>query len=414
MHGLTHPRTRLPAPSVAFRARLRWPSVTPPIDWVFIHRGGFPEGMCVLSDLTERIRDAESRAAGLEAELADPALSGKPGEYARLARDLAALRPLVETGTRWLATCRELEGAEEMARDPDRELAELAKTEIARLGEDREALEADLKQLLVPPDPDDRKSVILEIRAGAGGEEAALFAADLFRMYSRYAEVRGWKVELLSTSETGAGGYKELVADIRGDGAFSRLKYERGVHRVQRVPTTESQGRIHTSTVTVAVLPEAEDVDVEIAQSDLRIDVFRSSGPGGQSVNTTDSAVRITHVPTGVVVTCQDEKSQHKNKARAMKILRARILEAEKDRIASERASERRSQVGTGDRSEKIRTYNFPQSRVTDHRAGLTLHRLDAILEGELDELVDGVRERMQAEAEAHAIAQGAAAGAPA
>jgi peptide chain release factor 1 len=357
--------------------------------------------MLVLSDLTERIRDAESRAAGLEAELADPALSGKPGEYARLARDLAAIRPLVETGTRWISVGRELEEATEMARDPDPDLAEMAKAEAESLAEAQATLEAELKQLLVPPDPDDRKSVILELRGGAGGEEAALFAGDLFRMYSRYAESRGWKVEVLSASESGVGGYKELVAHIVGDGVFSRMKYERGVHRVQRVPATESQGRTHTSTVTVAVLPEAEEVELDIAQSDLRIDVFRSSGPGGQSVNTTDSAVRITHVPTGVVVTCQDEKSQHKNKARAMKILRARLLEAEKDRVASERASERRSQVGTGDRSEKIRTYNFPQSRVTDHRAGITLHRLAGILEGELDELVDGIREHMQAIAEA-------------
>ena len=357
--------------------------------------------MCALSDLTERIRDAESRAAGLEAELADPALAGKPGEYARLAQELAAVRPLAQAGARFLDVTRELEEAAEMARDPDAEMAELAKAEMERLTEEREALEAQLKELLVPPDPDDRKSVILELRGGAGGEEAALFAGDLFRMYSRYAESRGWKVEVLSASESGVGGYKELVAHIVGNGVFSRLKYERGVHRVQRVPATESQGRIHTSTVTVAVLPEAEEVELDINPADLRIDVFRSSGPGGQSVNTTDSAVRITHVPTGVVVSCQDEKSQHKNKARAMKILRARLLEAEKERVASERASERRSQVGTGDRSEKIRTYNFPQTRVTDHRAGLTLHRLDAILEGELDELVDGIREKVQAELEA-------------
>ncbi|MDH3686206.1 MAG: peptide chain release factor 1 [Myxococcales bacterium] len=359
--------------------------------------------MFVLSDLTERIRDAETRAAALEAELADPALSGKPGEYVRLAQDLAAVRPLVQAGTRWISVCRELEEASEMARDSDPELAELAKAEAAGLAEERDTLEAELKLLLVPPDPDDRKSVILELRGGAGGEEAALFAGDLFRMYSRYAESKGWKVEILSASESGVGGYKELVAHIVGDGVFSRLKYERGVHRVQRVPATESQGRTHTSTVTVAVLPEAEAVEMDIAPADLRIDVFRSSGPGGQSVNTTDSAVRITHVPTGVVVTCQDEKSQHKNKARAMKILGARLLEAEKERVASERASERRSQVGTGDRSEKIRTYNFPQTRVTDHRAGITLHRLPAILEGELDELVDGIREKMQELAEAAA-----------
>jgi len=239
----------------------------------------------------------------------------------------------------------------------------------------------------------------LEIRAGAGGEEAALFAAELFRMYSRYAEAHGWKVEPLSRSETGAGGLKEAIASVSGERVFSRLKYERGVHRVQRVPATESAGRIHTSTVTVAVLPEAEEVEVQIDPKDLRVDVFRSSGPGGQSVNTTDSAVRITHLPTGLVVQCQDEKSQHKNKARALKILRARLLEAEQEKKALERASDRRSQVGTGDRSERIRTYNFPQSRVTDHRAGVTLHRLESTLEGDLDELLDEVRAHFDAEA---------------
>lgn len=284
-----------------------------------------------------------------------------------------------------------------MLEEGEPELRELAERELAALALQREELEEQLRGLLVPRDPNDDKDVILEIRAGAGGEEAALFAADLYRMYSRFCEAQGWKVEPLATSATGSGGAKEVIASISGDRVFSRLKHERGVHRVQRVPVTESAGRIHTSTVTVAVLPEAEEVEVEIDPKELRVDVFRSSGPGGQSVNTTDSAVRITHLPSGLVVQCQDEKSQHKNKARALKILRARLLEAETQRRASERASERRLQVGTGDRSERIRTYNFPQSRVTDHRAGVTLHRLETILEGELDELLDAVQASLDA-----------------
>jgi peptide chain release factor 1 len=353
-----------------------------------------------MSDLLPRVADAEARASALEERLADPGVARNQGEYAKLARDLGGLRPLVDAGRSYRRILEELEGAREMLGEQDAELQELARGEIARLEPELESLEKELRLLLLPKDPDDDKNVILELRAGAGGEEASLFAADLFRMYSRFADARGWKVEALSISETGSGGYKELVAQVSGGGVFSRLKHERGVHRVQRVPATESQGRIHTSTVTVAVLPEAEEVDLEIEPNDLRIDVFRSSGPGGQSVNTTDSAVRITHLPTGVVVSCQDEKSQHKNKARGMKILRARLYEAEQQRLADERASARRAQVGTGERSEKIRTYNFPQSRVTDHRAGITLHRLDQVLEGDLDELIDGVRTHMNAEAE--------------
>jgi peptide chain release factor 1 len=278
-----------------------------------------------------------------------------------------------------------------MISDDDPELAELAAAEVETLTAQRAELEAKLGALLAPKDPNDEKNAILEIRAGTGGEEAGLFAGDLFRMYTRYAELRNWKIERLSSSETGTGAMKEVIIELSGDGAYGRLKNERGVHRVQRVPATESQGRIHTSTVTVAVLPEAEEVDVQIEPGDLRVDVMRAGGPGGQSVNTTDSAVRITHLPSGLVVQCQDEKSQHKNKAKAMKVLRSRLLEFEQQRAADERASERRSQVGTGERSEKVRTYNFPQSRVTDHRAGLTLHKLDAILEGDLDELMDGV-----------------------
>jgi len=349
-----------------------------------------------MPDLSERINDATARAAQLEEQLADPALAGSASEYARIAKELSALRPLVEAGARYQALVAEICDTREMLEDE--EMRELAESELPELLASEEAVEKEILELILPKDPNDKKNVLLEIRGGAGGEEAALFGADLFRMYSRYAERRGWKVEPLSMSETGSGGIKEIVAGVTGKGVYGRLKYERGVHRVQRVPATESAGRIHTSTVTVAVMPEAEEVDVHIEPKDLRIDVFRASGPGGQSVNTTDSAVRITHLESGIVVQCQDEKSQHKNKARAMKILRARLFEAEAQRLADERASERRSQVGSGDRSEKIRTYNFPQSRVTDHRAGLTVHRLEAILEGELDELFDGVHTYMSAE----------------
>ncbi len=354
-----------------------------------------------MSELLERIAEAESRSQGLEGQLADPATAGATKEFARLAKELADLRPLVEVGGRYRKALTELEEARELqANESDAELRELARNELERLEPLKEELEQELRLLLTPVDPNDGKDVILEIRGGAGGEEAALFAADLFRMYSRYADTRGWKVEPYSLSETGTGGYKEVVCSIKGDKVFSRLKHERGVHRVQRVPATESQGRIHTSTVTVAVLPEAEDVDVEIEPKDLRVDVFRSSGPGGQSVNTTDSAVRLTHVPTGLVVQCQDEKSQHKNKARALKILRSRLYEAEQERLAEERATERRSQVGTGDRSERIRTYNYPQTRVTDHRASVTLHKLETILEGDMDPLLDAVHVYMAGEAE--------------
>ena len=273
-----------------------------------------------------------------------------------------------------------------------------------------EKAEAEVKILLLPKDPNDDRSVILEIRAGTGGDEAALFVADLFRMYLRYAEARGWRTDILDSNPTGIGGYKEIVCSVDALGAFSRLKFEGGVHRVQRVPQTEASGRIHTSAVTVAVLPEADEVDVAIAEKELRIDVFRASGPGGQSVNTTDSAVRITHLPTGIVVTCQDEKSQHKNKAKAMTVLRSRLYDLEQERVNAERSSERRSQVGTGERSEKIRTYNFPQSRVTDHRAGVTLHKLDQVMAGELGELLDAVHAQIVAAKEGERSASGAGA----
>jgi peptide chain release factor 1 len=352
-----------------------------------------------MSDMLERIGEIEARARALEERLADPQVASVPGEYAKVAKQLGGLRPVLEAGRRYRQVVSEIEGSRDLLSESDPELREMARADVERLTREREALEAEIRSLLLPKDPNDDKDVILEIRAGAGGEEAALFAAELFRMYGRYAESQGWKVEPLSLSETGPGGLKEAIASVSGERVFSRLKYERGVHRVQRVPATESAGRIHTSTVTVAVLPEAEEVDVQIDPKDLRVDVFRSSGPGGQSVNTTDSAVRITHLPTGLVVQCQDEKSQHKNKARALKILRARLLEAEQEKKALERASDRRAQVGTGDRSERIRTYNFPQSRVTDHRAGVTLHRLESTLEGSLDELLDAVRAHFDAEA---------------
>jgi peptide chain release factor 1 len=361
-----------------------------------------------MSELTDRIQEVLRRAAELEGRLADPALSRAPGEYARVARELGGLRPLVDAAARYEKAAAELAGAREMLAEGDPELQELARGEVERLEAERAALEVEIRTLLVPRDPTDDKSAILEIRAATGGEEAALFAAELFRMYQRYAEAKGWKVELLSSSESEKGGFREAIAEVTGEGVFGELKHERGVHRVQRVPETESAGRIHTSTVTVAVLPEAEEVEVQIDPADLRVDVFRSGGPGGQSVNTTDSAVRITHLPTNTVVQCQDEKSQHKNKARALKILRARLLEVEQRRAAEERASERRSQVGTGARTEKIRTYNFPQSRITDHRAGVTVHRLEQVLEGDLEELLGGVRRHMDAEAEKQALSEGA------
>jgi peptide chain release factor 1 len=283
----------------------------------------------------------------------------------------------------------------------------MAREEIAKLEADLAAVDAELRQLLVPRDPNDERDVILEIRAGTGGDEASLFAADLYRMYGRYAERQGWAVELLSTSESASGGFKEVIAEVTGEGAYSRLKFESGVHRVQRVPVTEAAGRIHTSTATVAVLPEAEEVEVEIDEGDLRIETYRSSGPGGQSVNTTDSAVRITHLPTGLVVAIQDEKSQHKNRAKALAVLRARLLEAQRARQAEERGEVRRAQVGTGERSEKIRTYNFPDDRVTDHRIGLTVHNLPGLLAGDLDRVIEPLAEADQAERLAAAGADG-------
>ena len=353
-----------------------------------------------MSELLNKLAAFEQRFAELEEKLADPAVAGSPAEYAEVAKEHASLRSIVHAAVTYRETLAEEVDARSMLDDPDEEVRELARAEIDGLEQKRTELEQEIRLLLVPKDPNDAKNAILEIRAGTGGDEAALFASDLFRMYTRYSERYGWKVEPLSLSQTDGGGIREVIANISGKDIYSRLKYERGVHRVQRVPTTESQGRIHTSTVTVAVLPEAEEVDVQIDPADLRVDVFRASGPGGQSVNTTDSAVRLTHVPTGLVVQCQDEKSQHKNKAKAMKVLRSRLLEQEIQREAEDRGRLRRDQVGTGGRSEKIRTYNFPQSRVTDHRAGVTLHKLDAIIEGDLDEILDAIHIFMSSRAE--------------
>ena len=353
-----------------------------------------------MADYLDRIAESEERARELEAQLLDPDIARQAGEYQKLAKALGALRPLLEVGHRYRQVVEQLEDSRSMLDDSDPELAELARAEVEELESELQGLDAELSDLLRPRDPNDEKNVVLEIRAGTGGDEAALFAADLFRMYSRYADALGWRVGPLSSSETAGGGFKEVIALFEGESVWSRLKWESGVHRVQRVPTTEAQGRIHTSTVTVAVMPEAEEVDLDISPTDLRIDVMRAGGPGGQSVNTTDSAVRITHVPTGVVVQCQDEKSQHKNKAKAMTVLRSRLLDFERQRVADERASQRRSQVGTGERSEKIRTYNFPQSRVTDHRAGVTLHKLEAVMEGGLDGLLDAVASHIAAQEE--------------
>ena len=339
--------------------------------------------------MIDRLAELEARYEEIAQLLSTPEAAADPARLADLGRELSRLEPIVAGGRLLRSTQEQLGEARTMAEDPDEEIRAMAREEAERLSAQAAEIEADLRTRLMPADPNDERDVIVEVRAGAGGEEAALFAADLFRMYARYAERRRWKVEVLSTSEAEAGGFKEIIAEVRGDGAYSRLKFESGVHRVQRVPTTEAQGRIHTSTATVSVLPEADEVEVQIDEKDLRVDVYRSSGPGGQSVNTTDSAVRITHLPTGLVVAIQDEKSQHKNRAKAMSVLRARLLELEQDRQASERGEERRSQVGSGERSEKIRTYNFPDDRVTDHRAGLTVHNLPGLLEGDLDRLIE-------------------------
>ncbi len=350
--------------------------------------------------MRDRLSAISLRVAELDRLLADPATAGNPRELQRIGRELAELRPAASAHARLQRIERELEENREILQaEKDPEMRGMAKEEIARLSAERESLEGEIRVLLIPRDPNDGKNILLEIRAGAGGEEAALFAAELYRAYAMYAAAKGWKAETLSRNETGIGGVKEVIALVEGKGAYSRLKYESGVHRVQRVPATEAGGRIHTSTVTVAVIPEAEEVDVRIDPEDIRVDVFRSSGPGGQSVNTTDSAVRITHVPTGLVVQCQDEKSQLKNKSKAMKILRSRLFDLELEKQRAERADMRRSLVGTGDRSERIRTYNFPQNRVTDHRIGLTVHQLQSVLDGGLDAFIDALIAHSQVEA---------------
>ncbi len=349
-----------------------------------------------------KLKGVEERFGQLEALLSDPQVLQDRTAYQKYAREHSDLAEIIEAYRTYKQLDREFDDSLELLRDSDPEIKGLAKEEIDRLTAEKEQLEKRLKQLLVPKDPLDRKNVLLEIRAGTGGDEAGLFASDLYKMYNRYAEGRRWKIEVMSHNTTGVGGLKEIVALIKGKGVYSRFKYESGTHRVQRVPTTETQGRIHTSAVTVAVLPEAEDVEVEIDPSELRIDVFRATGPGGQSVNTTDSAVRITHQPTGLVVSCQDEKSQHKNKAKALKVLRARLLDQKIQEQNAQRSQERKNQVGSGDRSERIRTYNFPQGRVTDHRVGLTLYKLDAILQGDIDEVIDALVTFYQSQALQH------------
>jgi len=349
--------------------------------------------------MLDKLKGIEERFDDLERKLADPAVVANNREYAQLARERSQLEELVGALRAYRRVSDEIANHRALM-ESDPELRDLARAELPDLEKQQTALEARLRDLLTPRDPNDDRNVILEIRAGTGGEEASLFASELFRMYTRFAERRGWKVEPLSLSTTGLGGLKEAIAQITGRGAYSRLKFEGGVHRVQRVPATEASGRIHTSAVTVAVMPEADEVEVNInEEKDLRIDVMRASGPGGQSVNTTDSAVRITHLPSGIVIVCRDEKSQHKNKARALKILRARLLDQARAEQEAKIAATRRSMVGTGDRSERIRTYNFPQSRVTDHRVNLTLHQLDQVLDGALDQIIDALASREQAEA---------------
>ncbi|OIO71400.1 MAG: peptide chain release factor 1 [Zetaproteobacteria bacterium CG12_big_fil_rev_8_21_14_0_65_55_1124] len=350
--------------------------------------------------MNTRLDDILHRKDELTARLSNPNTASDPKEFARLSREFSELEPVANVVVRLKEVEQQIADNTEMLSDPDcdAEMREMAQVDIECLRTESDELHEQIKVLLLPKDPNDMRNAILEVRAGTGGDEAALFAANLFRMYCRFAERKGYRVEILSSNETGIGGYKEVVAMISGSDVFSQFKFESGVHRVQRVPETEAGGRIHTSACTVAILPEADEVDVQINNDDLRIDVFRASGPGGQSVNTTDSAVRITHIPSGLVVICQDEKSQHKNKAKAMKVLQARLFDAAQQEAHDERADMRRGMVGSGDRSERIRTYNYPQGRITDHRINLTLYKLEQILGGEMDELVDALTAHYQAE----------------
>ncbi|SHJ85561.1 peptide chain release factor 1 [Tepidibacter formicigenes] len=349
--------------------------------------------------MLDKLQVIEEKYKDLSQKIADPEIINNQSEWQKYIKEHAELEPIVGKYREYKEVRDGISESKQILQESsDEELREIAKMELSELEDKLPTIEEELKLLLVPKDPNDEKNVIVEIRGGAGGDEAALFAGDLFRMYSRYAERKRWKVEIMSSNETGVGGYKEVSFMIKGKGAYSRLKYESGVHRVQRIPSTESGGRIHTSTATVAVLPEADDVEIEVNPNDLRIDVFRSSGNGGQSVNTTDSAVRITHLPTGEVVSCQDEKSQLKNKEKALKILKARLYDKALAEQNKEIAAERKSQVGTGDRSERIRTYNFPQGRITDHRINLTLYKLDSFIDGDLDEMIDSLITIDQAE----------------
>lgn len=349
--------------------------------------------------MLEKLDFLEERYQELSRQIGDPDIISEQDQWKKLVKEHSHLEPIVNKYREYRKVMDGIEEAQELLKDKlEKDFKEMVEMELEDLQKQEAELEEELKVLLIPTDPNDEKNVMVEIRGGAGGNEAALFAGDLLRMYSRYAERQGWKTETMSSNIPDSGGVKEIIFLIKGNGAYSRLKYESGVHRVQRIPTTESGGRIHTSTATVAVLPEAEDVDVDISQNDLRVDVYRSSGNGGQSVNTTDSAVRITHLPSGLVVSCQDEKSQLKNKDKAMKILKARILELEQQKQDDEIAQSRKSQVGTGDRSERIRTYNFPQGRITDHRIGLTVYKLEAFLDGEIDEMIDALITTDQAE----------------